>query len=173
MNTARTISVTRSLPTLLRVGFLEGQTEDEAKRWVTALAEQLGLLHASYRVFPHGDGWAYELHEAGHGHSVLEKILAEVNRDGAGYSPDSPLIYYAKTATYLLGIEAHPKRVGSMIIPDLALPDGELPIESEETRAGVVLLPLRWLRVKRLLPPILIGVGIGALAATAIAWALP
>lgn len=99
---------------------------------------------------------------------MLTRVLPAAQDPDAVYSPDAPLVVYARTATGMLAIEAHGKGVASMLLPALDQVDGDLPEESSLCTSAVKLSPMRGVllraRAKGLGAAVLVGFVLGAVA---------
>lgn len=139
----------RKLPTVLRIGYVTGMTHSDLKHWLLEVADERMVGTVSYAIHQHGHGLAYELHEGGHRTSVLAYMLREVTAKPHDYTPDHPLIAYARTAHGMLAIEAHSLGVGAMTLPDLHQAEGSPPAESSLTRTNQALTPVTWARWRK------------------------
>lgn len=141
--------LSRKLPTALRVGYVLGMGEADLVRWLNEQADARMVGDVGYAIHAHGRGFAYELHEGGHFTSVLSGVLAKVESEPDAYTPAAPFIAFARTAHGLLAIEAHPLGAGSMSLPDLGQPEGDIPVESVEAQSHAPLKRILWSRWRK------------------------
>ncbi|MCC5610905.1 hypothetical protein LC612_30195 [Nostoc sp. CHAB 5834] len=107
------------IPIKVIIGFLPDVSERDAKEYAFGVAdkhfEQIGLTY--YDAFPYGKGYAYEVHEGGHGRAYLPGIFERFERNGPFRTGEKTAVRI-ETATRLIEVSRTREGLTSILLPE-------------------------------------------------------
>lgn len=116
---SRKLAPATGVPIKVVIGFLPDVSERDAKEYAFGVAEkhfeQIGLTY--YDAFPYGKGYAYEVHEGGHGRAYLPGIFERFERNGPFRTGEKTAVRI-ETATRLVEVSRTREGLTSILLPE-------------------------------------------------------
>jgi hypothetical protein len=124
-------------PLQLFIGFLPEAEAKDAREYAFGVAERNATnpISALYGVFPYNGGFAYEVHEGGHGKSYLPTVIEYFQSLGP-FNPGEASMAHIRTASRIVQVERTRQGLVAFLLPE----KDETP-QSEWLKPGKALKP--------------------------------